>query len=82
MRKGIIEITSELYEKDYHIVNKIFQYFKPLKMEYDPFSDKWKFYGTCDLFDEVNEGEISPTYRAIFVTEEGEILFKEFKKCT
>lgn len=57
MRIGTIEIAGTFYSDLYHEVTKIFTLFKPLKVEYQIWTDKWIFTGECEHFDELKEGQ-------------------------
>lgn len=81
MRKGLIKITNQLYEGEYHLVNAIFKRFRPVHIEFRYLeNDMWYIFGLSDEFDILKEGEVVPTYDVIFTRDEFNNYTYEFKK--
>ena len=82
-KKGIIRISSQLYEKDYKMIAQLFSFFKISFVEPRPYHDSdWVFYGESELFEEVAKGGKIPEYSATFIKEEGndDYKFSYFRK--
>jgi hypothetical protein len=82
-KKGIIRISSEVYEKDYKIMGQLFSFFKISFVEPRPYHDSdWVFYGESELFEEVVKGGKIPEYIAFFIKEgkNDDYIFSHFKK--
>jgi hypothetical protein len=82
-KKGIIRISSELYEKEYKTLAQLFSFFKISFVEPRLYNDSdWVFYGKSELFQEVGEVDKVPEYSATFIKEEGndDYKFSHFRK--
>jgi hypothetical protein len=69
MRKGRIRISEELYENHYDSVKVIFEYVRPIAIEYEYHrNNDYVIWGYSDEFDEVKEGEEIPLYDVTLAT--------------
>ena len=70
MRKGFIKITDAIYREQWGFVYPIFKHFRPNHIEFRHWeNDIWYFYGECEFFDELKEGQSVPQYDVIINTE-------------
>lgn len=82
MKKGLIKISNELYQNNWEQISLIFKDFKPNHIEFRHWeNDVWYFYGVCDLFEVLKEGEVIPFYEVVFnVSENSSVLAYKFLK--
>lgn len=63
MRKGYIQISDEIYSKQYDLVFGIFEHFRPTHIEHRHWENVgWFLFGISDKFDSLNEGDLTPRY--------------------
>lgn len=81
MKKGFIKITNEVYNNLWGISYQIFKDFKPYHIEFRKSeNDMWYFFGTCDSFDELKEGEEPKNYMAVFTMQDDGTYRHSFQK--
>lgn len=81
MKKGFIRMTNDIYNNNWDIAHQIFKDFKPTHIEFRRHeNDMWYFWGTCDSFDELKEGEEPKQYIAIFVMQDDKTYRHSFQK--
>jgi len=80
-RRGIIKMSNELVVNGWDQVGFIFKDFRPIHIEHRHWDcNYWYFYGVCDGFDEVTEGENAPEYSIkVSYAGEGEPEYKFIK---
>lgn len=64
MKKGLIKISDVLYQDNWELAFPIFKYFRPFHIDTKLYAREIVFYGECDFFEELKEGEIIPQYDA------------------
>lgn len=67
MKHGYIEISDTAYKNNWNMIAQIFKDFKPFYIEQRHSEDEhWTFWGECDLFDEIQEHQLTPRYEVVF----------------
>ena len=89
LRKGKIVLSLDfLFDTDEELLFKIFSEFLPIKLQIhhgDPIIDRVDYYGFCNKFRELSEGEVIPEYKVEVIETnidgktEYEINFNEIK---
>jgi hypothetical protein len=77
---GIIKMTRQvIYNTDYRELQVIFSRFIPIYIENNMVLDLITYYGFCEEFDIVKEGEETPEYK-IVIEKQGKIKSLKFER--
>lgn len=80
-RKGKTIIDRKLlFEQSEEVLRLLFSNFFPVHIEPNFLTDTMTYYGLSNLFDEIIEGEVIPTYEIIITWERDKGPSMQFKK--
>jgi hypothetical protein len=64
-RRGYIKIDAEFLRNETELLLNVFAKFVPVKIDYNEFYQEFTYLGSSPFFDEINEGDVYPTYTII-----------------